>query len=144
MDHGILLISEDDLDKLFEQGGDVSVPLELMSGATIKTSCYGLFLVGLDLVENKYDDLLLREASTRIDSITDSVAFHALSLMYPVDDMSLEGILKVAKAIILLENITHGQQAEDIPTGTVDTLVLALNKTLGLRANVIEMVSEDE
>lgn len=144
MDHGILLISEDELDYLFEKEENVSIPIDLMSGTNIKTSCYGLFLVGLDVTQDQHERNLLQAAIDRVDNISDSIAFHALSLMYPVDDTSLQGTLKVAKAILLLDNVTYGRVAEDIPTGTVDTLVIALNKTLGLRTNVIEMVSEDE
>jgi len=144
MDHGILLINEDDLDQLFEKDEGVSIPLDLMSGINIKTSCYGLFLVGLDLTEDQHEKNLLNAGIDRVDNITPSIAFHALSLMYPVDDLSLPGILRVAKAILLLDNVTYGRVAEDIEPGTVDTLVIALNKTLGLRANVIEMVSGDE
>jgi len=144
MDHGILLINEDDLDQLFEKDEGVSIPLDLMSGVNIKTSCYGLFLVGLDLTEDQHEKNLLNAGIDRVDNITPSIAFHALSLMYPVDDLSLPGILRVAKAILLLDNVTYGRVAEDIEPGTVDTLVIALNKTLGLRANVIEMVSGDE
>ena len=144
MDHGILIIDEDDLDNLFGKDENVLIPFDMMNGTNIKTSCYGLFLVGLDLTKDQHERNLLNAGIERVDNISSSVAFHALSLMYPVDDISLPGILKVAKAILLLDNVTYGRVAEDIPPGTVDILVIALNKTLGLRPNVIEMVSDNE
>ncbi len=142
MDHGILLINEDDLDNLFEAVEDPSMPLDLMSGVNIKTSCYGLFLVGLELAEDVLQRSLIRSALKHINNISDSVAFHTLSLMYPVDDLSPQGILKVAKAIILIDSVTYGREAEDIEVDTADTLMLAISKTLGLRSNVIEMVND--
>jgi len=142
MDHGILLINEDDLDDLFEAVEDPSMPLDLMSGVNIKTSCYGLFLVGLELAEDVLQRSLIGAALKHINNISDSVAFHTLSLMYPVDDLSPQGILKVAKAIILIDSVTYGREAEDIDTETADTLMLTISKTLGLRANVIEMVND--
>jgi hypothetical protein len=142
MDHGILLISEDDLDDFFEAVEDPSMPLDLMSGVNIKTSCYGLFLVGLELAEDVLQRSLIGAALKHINNLSDSVAFHALSLMYPVDDISPQGILKVAKAIILIDSVTYGREAEDVEPDTADTLMLAISKTLGLRANVIEMVND--
>lgn len=144
MDQGILLISEDELDELFNENEDVTMPLDLMSGINIKTSCYGLFLVALEMTKDKFHQSLIKVAFEHIDNLTDSVAFHSMALMYPIDDLSLEGILGVAKAIILIDNITYGREAEDIEPGTIDTLMLAVGKELGLREIIIEMVTDDD
>lgn len=136
------MITEDDLDDLFEAVEDPSMPLDLMSGVNIKTSCYGLFLVGLELFEDVLHRALFTEALEHVNNISDSVALHTLSLVYPVDDLSPQGILKVAKAILLIDSVTYGREAEDIEPDNADTLMLAIMKTLELRENVIEMVSD--
>ena len=139
-----MLISEDYLDELFEKSAEPIIPFDMMSGINIKTSCYGLFLVGLDLNTDQYQKNLLNAALDRVHNITDSTAFHSLYLLYPLDDISVQSILGLAKAVILLDNVTYGRQAHEIPPGTIDSLMMGMTKTLELRANVIEMVSDNE
>lgn len=139
-----MLISEDELDELFEKGEEPIIPLDLMSGMNIKASCYGLFLIGLDLTTDQHQKNLLNAALDRVHNIADSTAFHALALMYPLDDVSIPDILGLAKAVHLLDTVTYGRESHEIPPGTIDSLIAGMSKTLGLRSNVIEMVTDNE
>jgi len=142
MDMGITIFTEDELDNM--DLGYNPLSHGLMPGCNIKTSCYGLFLVALQKSKAKASLAIVQEALNKLDSIQNCTLFNALSLHYPPENVTTRGIIKVAKSIIILADLTHGQTAEQVPADTVDTIVNSMVSILGLRPGVIMIRNEDE
>lgn len=136
MDHGILVVTEDDLDKLFDS--DEQPLHNLIPGCNIHTGCYGLFLVALDLYPTK-DASIFNGAMRALEKVTDSVLFHSLTFYYPPEDLSYTTLLKLAKCVIILKAMSHGKEAEDISPNHGDRMMNIIDKTLKLKADVIEV-----
>ena len=136
MDFGITLITEDELDELFNGLNDSPVFHNLISGTNIKTGCFCLLSHGLDIATTKDQTRLLNCANDILNTIQDCTMFGAFALVYPIDDVSLEGILRLAKAIMVVGYGTKGQYAQNIPESTGIVLERAVMRSLNLRLDV--------
>ena len=130
MDTG-LYITEEELDELFQD--ELPANHDLMSGCNIKTSLYGLFLLLEDL---KLQPPFIHEAITAIQTIPDCTIFNTLAMHYPPDDLSIKGILRLAKAVVVIGRVTRGKKAEDVPVNVGTVLELKVSDILGLSLNV--------
>jgi len=140
-DQGIMIISEEDLDEFFNPSG-LLLPPNILSGCNIKTSCYGLFLVGLDECSRSHKTLL-NKATRLLPLIPESTAFTFLALHYPPDDISYKGIIKLTKAIIKLYALTEGKEPEDLSVQQADDIAESLLDILGINEMVV-IFDEDE
>jgi len=132
-----MILSDEDIEDILNRG---IIPRHgMMSGCNIKTSCFALFLSGLDCSPSKEDKLILDTAILALDNIQDDVMFYAMGLHYPVDDISPSGLVKLAKVIVIIDNATIGKNAEDIPVEAQDSIEACIIDTLGLKDNIIMM-----
>ena len=135
MGGGILIASEGDLDSLF---GPTLPELNLTPGCNIKTGCYGLFLVALDNLENPEDKPTFEEAIDALEAVCDCLVGNAISAYYKNLEIDYMGILRLADAIIFLNDTFPGKHATDftedeiVKTDDEITGILCVNKTEAL------------
>lgn len=124
---GMMIISEDAMDDMFREMPE-QLNHGLMSPCNIRTSLYGLFLVAHDTLDHP----IINRAMEVLDSIQDCTLFGTLAIFYPPNDISVEGIVRLAKAVVIVATVSHGMKAEDIVEGTGVTMERAVAKSLGV------------
>ena len=136
MDDGILIISEDDLDNFFQE-----LPMQhtlqhnLQHGTNLLLGCYGLLLIAKD----QSDDPIIQLALDQLYTIQPCTMFNIMAIYFPMNDLSLQGIQKLARAIVVIANVSQGKLAEDIPMAT--GIIMEHAMLLSLR---IKMVTTEQ
>jgi hypothetical protein len=124
-------ITEEQLDEYFKD--ELPDNHDLMPGCNIKTSLYGLFLIFEDL---RLQPPLIHEAIAALDTIPDCTIFTTLAMHYPPEDLSPKGIVRLAKAVVVIGRVTRGKKAERVPVNVGTALELKVSDILGLSLKV--------
>ena len=133
----MMVISEGSLDDFF---GIPRMPSHIfIPGCNIKTGCYGLFLVALDQCEDTTERASLEEAQGVLDSIKNCVLSSALLEFYPLSDMSYEGIVKLADAIILIADHASDTCCSKVSGEAINTVMTGLDELLPKRQEMIKL-----
>jgi hypothetical protein len=135
-----IIISEEELDAILT--GEDLPELTSASGCNIKTGCYGLFLIAMDQCSNPEDKTLLESAISKLESIHDDTMMVAMLPCYPPADLSYQGLLKMARVIIKIEEVTQGRNPYLIDPDEGEALETNIREVLNISYNLTE--GEDE
>lgn len=139
----MLIIGEDGLDDFFNKFMSETPPHNLVPGCNIKTGCYGLFLCALDECNNETHTQILNEAITAIFNIKGCSIFGALAIHYPPESISYDITLKLAEAIIVINNTIGSKHAEHVTEATWITIDYQITQILGLTPQMIEIMEKE-
>ncbi len=129
-DFGMMMITEDGLDDYFEAPEPSNT---LTEGRNIKTGCYGLFLCALDGCQDNIEQQTLQEACEVIENIKGCVAFCSLSMYYPPPTLDYDSILRLAEAVIHLNDALGGIHAEDVSGELIEAVERIFRLRLTMR-----------
>ncbi len=131
-----MIIEETHLDNLLEENPDSVILHNLTSGCNINTGCYILLITALEECVHPDDETILNLAIKSLDSITESVFFNAFIFHYPIEDPSYATTIRLAKCLILIDRVTHGAEADNVPIPTVKAVELVILLNLNLRKDI--------
>jgi hypothetical protein len=141
-DMRMMIISEDDLDKMFHEA---DIPSGMVSGRNIKTGCYGLFLVALDnAVVDIVDEMILRYCILNIEDIQDDTMFYSMAIHYPPDNIEYDGIIKLAECVKFIHQTAGTTNAEDVASENITAINDKLMDVLGPTSHMTEILLELE
>ena len=139
----IIILTEDDLDDLFEAMGQPEIPHGMVSGRNIKTGSYGLFLCALDNCSVS-EEVLLRTAISVIECISDSVTFGTLGMYYPPETLSHEAILNLSEAFCKLGDWLSGVALEDVSLAVLEAMDNEIESLLGVPDRVCTIKGDND
>ena len=128
-DGGILIATEQDLERLFDEE---ALSLPIVRGTNIKTGCYGLFLVALDQCTDPTEKATLEEALDALEVVYSSVASGALSMFWGVLDIDYKGILLLADVFIYLADIVPNVEADNVDVDIINRVIDEITDMLAL------------
>jgi len=132
------IIDEVDMDELFG-----AVPSNLfMTGPNINTSCYGLFLCGLELSDCPDKQARFNKGLECLSQIDHSVLGNMLGILYPPQDISVDGILKVVDSIDYLASCCIGGELGHLGDSDVEEIDKHLTGFLGVPEGYIKNMED--
>lgn len=117
-------------------GNEVNPHYEVVAGCNIKTGCDVLFDIALSRQPDNKSNKVLNEAQAIIYSIDNETANVALGEYYPPDDLSNDGIKKLAELVVFLYSHLGERSPHRVSRDEVEAYYNTADNILDIREDV--------